>query len=160
MTEYNLKYKPFINDKNIILPQKMERNKFYLIKEYKYTDGDKVIYRDMEAPIIYTLFVSKPKDVIHCVKVSNVNPNIVKRMFGKLYNEQTEKLEIKGSARNTYNTSVKKIPSINNNAYRTYKLSGIIRILELKMEVEKIVPKSKLIQKAKPKPKVEPKSKK
>lgn len=160
MTGYNVRYKPFINDKSIIVPQKMERNRFYLVKEYNYTDGDNKKYSDLEAPIIYTLFVSKPKDIIHCVKVSNVRPDLVKKFFGKFLNKQTEELEMKGRSSAIYESIVKKVPIVTNSAYRTYKLSGLKRVLELNMDVARITPKITKIKKILPKPKIEPKGKK
>jgi hypothetical protein len=160
MTGYNVRYKPFINDKNRISPLKMERNRFYLVKEYNYVDGDNKKYSDIEAPIIYTLFVSKAKDIIHCVKVSNVRPDLVKKFFGKFLNKETEELEMKGRSSVIYESIVKKVPIVTNNAYRTYKLSGVKRVLELNIDVAEITPKIRKVNKILPKPKIEPKGKK
>lgn len=157
MKNYNVRYKNFIDDKNIIQPQKMKRNEFYLIKEYKYVDGDKKTFSETEAPIIYTLFVSKAYDIVHCVKVSNVRPDLVKRFFGKLLNKETEELEMKGRSSAIYEGIVKKVPIVTNNAYRTYKLSGLKRVLELNMNITEITPKIRKVKKVPPKPKIEPK---
>ena len=73
MTHYNSKYRKFIDDKHKIAPDSMVRGKFYLIKEYKYIDGHTEKFQDALAPIIFTLFVSKTKDEIHAVKVSDVD---------------------------------------------------------------------------------------
>jgi hypothetical protein len=159
MTKYNARYKPFINDKNKISPLKMERNRFYLVKEYMYVDGDNKKYSDLDAPIIYTLFVSKANDIVHCVKVSNIMPGLVKKFFGKFINEKTEKLEMKGKSSAIYENFVKKVPIVTNNAYRTYKLSGLQRVLALSMDVEALVPKSKLLKKIDSKLKIQPKEK-
>jgi hypothetical protein len=96
---YNPIYRKSIDDKNIVVPTRMTRGRFYLIKEYIYVDGVKGRFTETTAPIIYTLFVSQAKDIIHCVKVSNVNPNLIKKFFGKFVNEDTEKLQMRGGAK-------------------------------------------------------------
>jgi hypothetical protein len=121
----------------------MTRGKFYLIKEYEYVDGVKGKFTETNAPIIYTLFVSVAKDIIHCVKVSNVNPNIIKKFFDKFINEETEKLQMKGGAKNIYANIVSKVPVITSEAYRTYKISGLTKVIELNMDVNQLTPKNK-----------------
>jgi hypothetical protein len=142
MNNYNPIYRKFIDDKNVITVKQMTRGKFYLIKEYEYVDGMNRKFTERDAPIVFTLFVSQSKDVIHCVKVSNVNPQIIKRFFGKFVNEKTELLEIKGNARNTYSKIVSKVPVVTNDAYRTYKMSGIKKVIELNMDVDELTPKN------------------
>jgi len=143
VNNYNPIYRKYINDRNAVSPNKMSRGKFYLIKEYEYVDGDKGTFAETSAPIVFTLFVSKTKDVVHCVKVSGVNPNIIKRFFGKFVNEETEKLQMKGNAKDIYAKIVSKVPAISNDAYRTYKMSGLRKIIELNMDVNQITPKNK-----------------
>jgi hypothetical protein len=121
----------------------MTRGKFYLIKEYEYVDGVKGKFTETNAPIIYTLFVSVAKDIIHCVKVSNVNPNIIKKFFDKFINEETEKLQMKGGAKNIYANIVSKVPVITSDAYRTYKISGLTKVIELNMDINQLTPKNK-----------------
>jgi hypothetical protein len=139
---YNPIYRKFIDDRNVINPNKMTRGNFYLIKEYEYVDGKKGRFTETTAPIIFTLFVSKAKDIIHCVKVSDVNPNLIKRFFGKFVNEDTESLQMRGSAKNFYEKIVSKVPVVRNDAYRTYKMSGLHKVIELEMDVNEITPKS------------------
>lgn len=143
MANYNPIYRKFIDDRNFVVPEKMTRGKFYLVKEYLYIDGDKKSFTETNAPIIFTLFVSKAQDIIHCVKVSNVNPNVIKRFFGKFVNEETEKLQMRGGAKQIYQKVVSKIPVITNDSYRTYKISGLVKVIELTMDVNEITPKSK-----------------
>jgi hypothetical protein len=121
----------------------MTRGKFYLIKEYEYVDGVKGKFTETNAPIIYTLFVSVAKNIIHCVKVSNVNPNIIKKFFDKFINEETEKLQMKGGAKNIYANIVSKVPVITSEAYRTYKISGLTKVIELNMDINQLTPKNK-----------------
>jgi hypothetical protein len=102
MSNYNPIYRKFIDDKKFISPLKMVRAKFYLIKEYEYVDGTKGRFTETTAPIIYTLFVSRAKDIVHAVKVSGINPNLIKRFFGKFVNEDEEKLQMKGGANKFY----------------------------------------------------------
>jgi hypothetical protein len=139
---YNPIYRKSIDDKNIVVPTRMTRGRFYLIKEYIYVDGVKGRFTETTAPIIYTLFVSQAKDIIHCVKVSNVNPNLIKKFFGKFVNEDTEKLQMRGGAKKFYETVVAKVPIITNDAYRTYKISGLQKVIELTMDVNDLTPKS------------------
>jgi hypothetical protein len=139
---YNPIYRKFIDDRNHINPNKMTRGNFYLIKEYEYIDGKKGRFTETTAPIVFTLFVSKAKDIIHCVKVSDVNPNLIKRFFGKFVNEDTESLQMRGSAKNFYEKIVSKVPIVRNDAYRTYKMSGLHKVIELEMDVNEITPKS------------------
>jgi hypothetical protein len=142
MINYNPIYRRFIDERNTIAPNRMVRAKFYLIKEYEYVDGTKGRYSETTAPIIYTLFVSKSKNIVHAVKVSNVNPNLIKRFFGRFVNEEEETLQMKGGAKKFYSTVVSKVPIITNEAYRTYKISGFGKIIELNMDVNELTPKN------------------
>jgi hypothetical protein len=142
MANYNPIYRKSIDDRNVVAPNKMTRGRFYLIKEYDYVDGTTGRFTETTAPIIYTLFVSMGKDIIHCVKVSNVNPNLIKRFFGKFVNEETEKLQMRGGAKKFYEQVVAKVPIITNDAYRTYKISGLQKVIELTMDVNEITPKN------------------
>ena len=139
---YNPIYRKSIDDRNVVAPNKMTRGRFYLIKEYIYVDGVKGRFTETTAPIIYTLFVSQSKDILHCVKVSNVNPNLIKKFFGKFVNEETERLQMRGGAKKFYENVVAKVPIITNDAYRTYKLSGLQKVVELTMDVNEITPKN------------------
>jgi hypothetical protein len=141
MSNYNPIYRKFIDDKKFISPLKMVRAKFYLIKEYEYVDGTKGRFTETTAPIIYTLFVSRAKDIVHAVKVSGINPNLIKRFFGKFVNEDEEKLEMKGGAKKFYSGVVSKVPIITNEAYRTYKISGFGKVIELNMDVNELTPR-------------------
>jgi hypothetical protein len=141
MSKFNPLYRKFIDDRNHVKPQQMTRGRFYLIKDYEYVDGTKGKFTESNAPIIYTLFVSTSKDIVHAVKVSNVNPAIIKRFFAKFVNEDTELLEMKGGAKKFYETVVSKIPVVSNDSYRTYKMSGFNKIIELTMDVNELTPK-------------------
>jgi hypothetical protein len=141
MSKFNPIYRKFIDDRNYVTPNQMTRGRFYLIKDYEYVDGTKGKFTESSAPIIYTLFVSSSKDIVHAVKVSNVNPTIIKRFFGKFVNEDTEMLEMKGGSMKFYETVVSKVPVVSNNSYRTYKLSGLSKIIELTMDVNELTPK-------------------
>jgi len=143
MSNYNPIYRKFIDDKNSITPNKMTRGNFYLIKEYTYADGTKEKYTETTAPIIFTLFVSASKDIIHCVKVSNVNPATIKRFFGKFINEKTERLQMKGASKDIYSKIVSKVPIITEDAYRTYNMTGINKVIKLTMDVNELTPKNK-----------------
>ena len=143
MSNFNPLYRRFIDEANKITPNQMVRGNFYIIKEYQYIDGHRGSYSASSAPIIYTLFVSKSKDIVHAIKVSNVNPQLIKKFFGKFVNEDVE-LNIKGGAKNFYEKIVSSIPIISNNSYRTYKLSGLGKITHINMDNTQLIPKNKL----------------
>jgi hypothetical protein len=130
MQSYNPLYRKFIDDRNAVSPGQMSRARFYLIKEYEYVDGHKGRYSETTAPIIYTLFVSKN------------NPELIKRFFGKFVNEDTERLEMRGGAKAFYEKVVMKVPIISNEAYRTYKLSGFGKVIQLDMDVNSLTPRN------------------
>jgi len=143
MSNFNPIYRKFIDDRNAIASNKISRGKFYLIKEYEYVDGEKGRFSETTAPIVFTLFVSKSKDIIHCIKVSNINPNVIKRFFGKFVNEDTEKLQMRGNAKQIYSKTISKMPMVTDDSYRTYKISGLRKVIELNMDVNQITPKNK-----------------
>jgi hypothetical protein len=143
MQNYNPIYRKFIDEKNIVQPNQMVRAKFYLIKQYEYVDGHKGKYNETTAPIIFTLYVSRALDVVHAIKVTNIRPDLIKKFFGEMVNKDTELLEIKGPSSLLYKKIVKQSKIIKDDAYRTYKLSGFERILELDMEINKLTPRSK-----------------
>ncbi len=146
MQSYNPIYRKFIDDRNRTAPNQMARGKFYLIKEYEYVDGHKGKYSETNAPIIYTLFVSKAKDIVHAIKVSNVRPELIQRFFGKFVNEDHDELKMRGGSKKFYENFVSKVPIITNDSYRTYKLSGLGSIVGLDMDIEKLTPpKSKTV---------------
>ena len=141
MQSYNPIYRKFIDGKNKISPKQVSKGHFYLIKEYEYVDGTKGTYTESNAPIIYTLFVSTVKDIVHAVKVSNVNPAVIKLFFGKFVNEEHDELKMKGGAKTFYEKVVSKVPVVTNKSYRTYKLSGFANIIKLDMDIGKITPR-------------------
>jgi len=67
---------------------------------------------------------------------------LIKKFFGKFVNEETEKLQMRGGAKKFYETVVAKVPIITNDAYRTYKISGLQKVVELTMDVNEITPKN------------------
>ncbi len=142
MSNFNPLYRKFIDDKMIISPAKMTRGNFYLIKEYTYVDGTKGKFTETTGPIVYTLFVSQAKDIIHCVKVSTINPEVIKKFFGKFVNEKTELLQMRGGAKDFYSKVVSKVPIVTNDAYRTYNISGLGKVLKLSMDVNSITPRT------------------
>ena len=52
---------------------------------------------------------------------------------------------MRGSAKNFYEKIVSIVPIITNDAYRTYKMSGIQKVIELTMDVNEITPKNVLV---------------
>jgi hypothetical protein len=132
---YNVRYLPHIIEKKKLPAVHMVKSTFYRISQYETVDGIKETYGTMDAPLIFTLFVSKSKDIVHCLKLSAINPSLLKRLLHKLTNDATREIELSGTARKTYETTVSKFPTITENAYRTYKLSGLQKVWELDMNI-------------------------
>jgi len=115
----------------------MERGNFYQLLEYDYVDvEDSKTWSVSTAPIIYVLYVSAKDDLVHAIKLSDINPVTVKRLFGKLVDEADGELDLGKKASSAYEFS--------KNFYRTYKLSGIRRLSSLDMDIANLVPKAKL----------------
>ena len=135
---FNTGYLNEVLDSHRVPAATMVKGKFYALLHYVSVGGDKAVTSKSDSPLIFTLFVSKSKDMVHCIKVSNVSPSIIKRFFKRLVNLDTREIELSGTARRTYQTVVSKFPGIQDGAYRTYKLSGIKNVQELTMNVKYI----------------------
>ena len=140
---YFTTYKRYIDSKQKVSASKMVAGTFYIVKEYTYVDGNSVSYKSSDVPIIFTLFVSKSKDIVHAVKVSTINPKLVKKFFDKMVDKDTELIEMKGGAKGYFDKYVKKVPIVSRDSYRTYKLSGLDSVFELSVDVNEMTSKSK-----------------
>ena len=113
----------------------------------------KIQYKEAEAPIIFVLFASKRKDEIHAIKISNTNPNLIRKLFKNLVDKETKDIELHGSSKQIYNSILKKVPSVTNETYRTYKWDGIKIIFELNIDDAAVLPQKPVIKIKKPKSK-------
>jgi hypothetical protein len=52
---------------------------------------------------------------------------------------------MKGGSKAFYQKIVSKVPIITNEAYRTYKLSGLTKVIQLNMDVDKLTPSTKTV---------------
>jgi hypothetical protein len=143
MKSYFSTYKKYIDSKQKISPAKMVAGTFYIVKEYTYVDGNSISYKASDTPIIFTLFVSKSKDIVHAVKVSTINPKLVKKFFDKMVDKDSELIEMKGGAKGYFDKYVKKVPIVSRDSYRTYKLSGLDAVFELSVDVNEMTSKNK-----------------
>ena len=50
---------------------------------------------------------------------------------------------MKGGAKKFYQSVVSKVPVVTNDSYRTYKLCGFGKVIELNMDVNQLTPKNK-----------------
>lgn len=141
----NIKYNKFVlSKKRVTSPStNIVRAKFYRLRKYKDIDGVEHTYSDIMAPIIFVLYASKRKDILHAVKVSEIRPEKIKLFFAKFVNKKTDLIEVKGDSRGIYTKKIATTPMIVNNGYRTYKLSGIKQIFELDMDETELTPESK-----------------
>jgi hypothetical protein len=55
-------------------------------------------------------------------------------------------LEMRGNSKKYYASIISKMPMITNEAYRTYKLSNIRKVIELDMEINEMLPKTKQVK--------------
>ncbi len=122
----------------------LERGHFYQLLEYDYIDvEDSKTWSSSTAPIIYVLYVSSKEDLVHAIKISDINPLTVKRLFGKLVDEADTELDLGKSAKAAYENKIRNMKFFSKNFYRTYKLSGVRRLMSLDMDVSYLVPQSK-----------------
>jgi hypothetical protein len=122
----------------------MERGGFYQLVEYDYVDEeDSKTWSAITSPIIYVLYVSAKEDLLHCIKLSSINPQTVKRLFTQLIDEKDGELDLGKNPRTFYESKMKHMKFFAKNFYRTYKTSNIRRFIELDMEIEYLIPKSK-----------------
>ena len=138
---FNMTYLKEVLEDQRVPAVSMVKGKFYSLLNYVTVNGEKQVNAKRDSALIFTLFVSKSKDIVHCIKVTNVSPTILKRFFGKLVNLDTREIELGGSAKRTYQSVVSKFPGIQDGAYRTYKLSGIKNVHEMDMNVKFITSK-------------------
>ena len=121
----------------------LERGGFYQLVEYDYVDEeDSKTWSVATSPIIYILYVSGKEDLVHCIKLSNINPLTVKQLFKQLVDELDAEIDPGKNARSFYNNKMKNMSFFAKNFYRTYKLSGILRCVSLDMDTTKLIPKS------------------
>lgn len=118
-----------------------KRAKFYLISEYINVEGVKKKYSFFESPIIFVLFVSDKKDELHCLKITDINPIYLRKVFERLIDLEEEKIIFDSTAKRYYEKYLKKIPLVNDKIYRTYKISGIRKYFDLDMNVTKLITK-------------------
>lgn len=145
-TNYTKIYKRYSSNPDLITNPigSMVRGQFYQILEYKYIDeeDDSKTWSVATAPIVYSLYISSKDDLLHCIKLSSINPLTVKQLFKKMVDEMDNEIDMGRNARSFYENKLKNMPFFAKNYYRTYKLSGIIRCVSLDMDITKLVPKS------------------
>jgi hypothetical protein len=134
---FNKMYLKEVLNSNRVPAATMVKGKFYSLLHYVTVKGEKRTTTKADSSLIFALFVSKPKDIVHCIKITNVSPALIKRFFSRLVNTDTREIEL-GPARRTYQSVVSKFPGIQDGAYRTYKLSGIKNVHELNMSLEAV----------------------
>jgi hypothetical protein len=144
---YSKIYQRYVNSKKRVADalRTMERGNFYQLLEYDYVDVENSkTWSSSTAPIIFVLYVSAKDDLVHAIKLSDINPLNVKRLFGKLVDEADNELDLGKKASSAYENKIKNMKFFSNNFYRTYKLSGMRRLLSLDMDITNLVPKSKI----------------
>lgn len=146
---FSLQYKPLIESetsvaKTLVLPRNV-----YRINSYKYSDGKQKTLSGTTSTIVFVIGKT-PDKKLSCIKISDIKPEKFFQWLQKLYIKglteekwnTAEKLEdllietdIKGSK--IFNSFVKPDSIIygdNPNLYRTYNLTGIKQIEEVKFK--------------------------
>jgi hypothetical protein len=145
-TNYTKVYKKWTSNPKLLtnVANVVKRGAFYQIIEYKYTENedDSKTWSVSTAPIVYVLYASKKDDLLHCLKLSYINPITVKQLFKKLVDEKDAELDPGKNPRSFYANQLNEARFFTNNFYRTYKLSGIIKALEVEMDITHLVPKA------------------
>jgi hypothetical protein len=143
---YSKIYQRYVKDKKKVTDplRTLERGHFYQLLEYDYIDvEDSKTWSLSTAPIIFVLYVSSKEDLVHAIKLSDINPLTVKRLFGKLVDEADGELDLGKKASSAYENKIKNMKFFSKNFYRTYKLSGVRKLMSLDMDVSYLVPQSK-----------------
>jgi hypothetical protein len=146
---YSKVYQRYVRGKKKITDagRMVERGNFYQLIEYDYVnDEDSKTWSPSTAPIIYVLYVSSKNDEVHAIKLSEINPLTVKRLFGQLVDETDSEIDIGKNPKSFYENKLKKMKFFSKNFYRTYKISGIKRLMSLDMDTTNLVPLSKMKQ--------------
>jgi hypothetical protein len=145
-TNYTKVYKKWTSNPKLItsMGNVVKRGAFYQIVEYKYVENedDSKTWSQSSAPIIYVLYASKKDDLLHCLKISYINPLTVKQLFKKLVDEKDKEIDPGRNARSFYANQLNEARFFTKNFYRTYKLSGIVKALEIEMDISNLVPKA------------------
>jgi len=146
---FALQYKPLIESetrvsKTLVLPRNV-----YRINSYKYSDGKQKTLSGTTTTLVFVIGKT-PDKKLSCIKISEIKPEKFFKWLQKLYIKglteekwiKAEKLEelliesdIKGSK--IFNSFVKPDTIIygdNPNIYRTYNLTGIKQIEEIKFK--------------------------
>ena len=146
---FALQYKPLIESetkvaKTLVLPRNV-----YRINSYKYSDGTQKTLSGTTSTIVFVIGKTTDKK-LSCIKISDIKPEKFFQWLQKLYIKglteekwnSAEKLEdllietdIKGSK--IFNSFIKTNAIIygdNPNIYRTYNLTGIKQIEEVKFK--------------------------
>lgn len=139
MSNFDAIYKNIINNKKQVKANELSKGKIYMLKEYIKADGSKRNYSETSAPLIFVLYKSSEKDIVHAVKISDVSPNKIGKFFQNFVDKETEKFKIKGDSKKVYKTVISKMPEITNDAYRTYNISGIRKIFELIISIDELL---------------------
>jgi hypothetical protein len=124
----------------------LQRGGFYQLVEYDYVDEeDSKTWSAATSPIIFILYVSgaNKDDLVHCIKISSINPQTIKRLFTQMIDEKDGELDLGKSPKTFYDNKMKHMKFFAKNFYRTYKTSHIRRFIELDMDIEYLIPKSK-----------------
>lgn len=146
---FALQYKPLIESetsvsKTLVLPRNV-----YRINSYKYSDGKQKTLSGTTSTLVFVVGKT-PDKKLSCIKISEIKPEKFFKWLQKLYikglteeiwnnAEKLEELLIEGDVKGSkiFNSFVKPDAIIygdNPNIYRTYNLTGIKQIEEVKFK--------------------------
>jgi hypothetical protein len=146
---FSLQYTKFIESEEPVAKSKVLPRNIYKISSYKYADGKQKTLSGIDTAYIFVLGIFDKK--ISCIKMSEIKPdkffNFLKPIFKKGLTEenwnsakQLEDLLILGDKQGKKMVNLVQqnsaIYNNNPNPYRTYTLTGIKQISEVKIKTD------------------------
>ena len=144
-----LRYKPLFEGETKISKSLIKPRNMYRIVHYEYVDGTNKILSGPHTSYVFAIGIFEKK--LHCLKITEVLPDRFFRWFKTVFQKSVNEKRIDEAKQlsdiivrtnitgNTmYNTYIggKQIMNPKQNPYRTYLLSGILQVSEIRFKKE------------------------
>lgn len=87
MAVFNNLYKPYIESEERVTRRFIKPLEIYRISTYKYADGTLESLAGPKSALIFTIGVVETKDLLHCIKLSEIRPDFFFKFLKKLKNK-------------------------------------------------------------------------
>ena len=87
MAIFNNLYKPYIESEERVTRKFLRPLEVYRISNYKYTDGTIESLAGVKSALIFSIGVVDSKDLLHCLKLSEIRPDFFFNFLKKLKNK-------------------------------------------------------------------------